>query len=57
MGDPIMNPWDIAALIPIVQGAGGVITDWQGNDAEDANSILATTGPALHAEIVTRLNP
>ncbi len=57
MADPIMNPWDIAALIPIVQGAGGVITDWQGNDSNGADSILATTSPAMHAEIVTRLNP
>jgi myo-inositol-1(or 4)-monophosphatase len=56
MCDPIMNPWDIAALIPIVQGAGGVITDWQGNDATDADSILATTSPALHAQVVRRLN-
>jgi histidinol phosphatase-like enzyme (inositol monophosphatase family) len=57
MGDPIMNPWDIAALIPIVQGAGGVITDWQGHDANGADSILATTNPTLHAEVVRRLNP
>jgi histidinol phosphatase-like enzyme (inositol monophosphatase family) len=57
MCDPIMNPWDIAALIPIVQGAGGVITDWQGNDANDADSILATTSPALHTEVVSRMNP
>ena len=33
MCDPVMNPWDIAALIPVVRGAGGVITDWQGKDA------------------------
>ena len=56
MADPIMNPWDIAALIPVVQGAGGVITDWQGNNANGADSILATTSPALHAEVVARLN-
>jgi len=30
MGDPVMNPWDIAALVPVIRGAGGVITDWQG---------------------------
>jgi fructose-1,6-bisphosphatase/inositol monophosphatase family enzyme len=27
----MMNPWDIAALVPVVRGAGGVITDWQGH--------------------------
>ncbi|HMD62128.1 MAG TPA: inositol monophosphatase family protein, partial [Opitutaceae bacterium] len=30
MFDPIMNPWDIAALVPIIRGAGGVITDARG---------------------------
>jgi len=31
MVDPLMNPWDIAALIPIVQEAGGHFLDWSGN--------------------------
>ncbi len=56
MGDPIMNPWDIAALIPIVRGAGGVITDWQGGEPMGAKSILAAH-PKLHAEVVRVLNP
>jgi myo-inositol-1(or 4)-monophosphatase len=30
MTDPIMNPWDIAALVPIIRGAGGVITGLAG---------------------------
>jgi myo-inositol-1(or 4)-monophosphatase len=57
MCDPIMNPWDIAALIPVVRGAGGVITDWQGKDAVGAASIVATTSQALHDEVIRRLNP
>jgi fructose-1,6-bisphosphatase/inositol monophosphatase family enzyme len=57
MCDPIMNPWDIAALIPVVRGAGGVITDWQGRDAVGAESIVATTSQALHDEVIARLNP
>jgi myo-inositol-1(or 4)-monophosphatase len=56
MCDPIMNPWDIAALIPVVRGAGGVITDWQGRDAVGAPSIVATTSQPLHAEVIRRLN-
>ncbi|HEU5077703.1 MAG TPA: histidinol-phosphatase [Opitutaceae bacterium] len=51
MIDPIMNPWDIAALVPIVRGAGGVITDWRGQDPVNADSIVAAT-PALHAEVI-----
>lgn len=56
MCDPIMNPWDIAALIPVVRGAGGVITDWQGRDPVNATSIVAA-GPALHAQVIAALNP
>ena len=28
--DPLMSPWDIAALIPILREAGGHCTDWKG---------------------------
>ncbi len=54
MCDPIMNPWDIAALIPVIRGAGGVITDWHGGDPVNAASIIATS-PALHREVVEAL--
>jgi fructose-1,6-bisphosphatase/inositol monophosphatase family enzyme len=30
MIDPLMNPWDAAAVIPVIQEAGGVFTDWKG---------------------------
>jgi len=30
MMDPIMSVWDTMALIPIISGAGGIITDYQG---------------------------
>ncbi|HTJ78075.1 MAG TPA: histidinol-phosphatase [Rariglobus sp.] len=56
MCDPVMNPWDIAALVPIVRGAGGVITDWQGGDPMRGQSIVAA-GPTLHAEVIATLNP
>jgi len=56
MCDPVMNPWDIAALVPVVRGAGGVITDWQGRDAVGANSIVAAATPALHADVIAALN-
>jgi myo-inositol-1(or 4)-monophosphatase len=55
MCDPVMNPWDIAALVPIVRGAGGVITDWQGGDAMRGVSTVAS-GPALHAGVIAALN-
>ena len=53
--DPIMNPWDIAALVPILRGAGGVITDWHGGPAYPAESTVASATPALHAEVLAAL--
>jgi histidinol phosphatase-like enzyme (inositol monophosphatase family) len=53
--DPIMNPWDIAALVPVIRGAGGVISDWQGGPAYPAQSTIAA-GPHLHAQVVAALN-
>ncbi len=52
MLDPIMNPWDIAALVPVVRGAGGVISDWRGGAAYPAESIIAAGSAGLHAEVV-----
>jgi len=54
MCDPIMNPWDIQALIPVIRGAGGVITDWHGGDPVRADSIVAAS-PRLHAAVIEAL--
>lgn len=56
MVDPIMNPWDIAALVPVIRGAGGVISDWQGGPAYPATSTVACGTPELHAEVIAALN-
>jgi len=53
--DPIMNPWDIAALVPVIRGAGGVITDWAGGPAWPAKSTVAAATPALHAAALAAL--
>jgi myo-inositol-1(or 4)-monophosphatase len=54
--DPIMNPWDIAALVPVVRGAGGVISDWHGGAAYPAAHTIAAATPALHAGVVAALH-
>lgn len=53
--DPIMNPWDVAALVPVIRGAGGVITDWHGGPAYPAQSTVACATPELHAAVVAAL--
>jgi myo-inositol-1(or 4)-monophosphatase len=55
MIDPIMSPWDLLPLIPIVNGAGGVITDYSGNNPINGNSIVAAS-PGIHSEIISILN-
>jgi fructose-1,6-bisphosphatase/inositol monophosphatase family enzyme len=56
MGDPgVHHLWDVAPLVPIVRGAGGVITDWQGNDVLGLRSCLATASQTLHDEVVRTL--
>jgi len=42
MLDPIMNPWDCAALLPILQEAGGTFTDWEGNVTIDGGNAIST---------------
>jgi len=56
MIDPIMSVWDSMPLIPIINGAGGKITDYQGNDAAAGNSIVASN-PIIHDEVIKILNP
>jgi len=55
MVDPIMSPWDALPIIPIIKGAGGVITDYQGNDAVKGKSIIAA-GKEIHSEVIEILN-
>jgi myo-inositol-1(or 4)-monophosphatase len=55
MLDPIMNPWDILPLIPVIQGAKGVITTWSGNDAVSGNSCVAAN-QSLHPQVIRLLN-
>jgi histidinol phosphatase-like enzyme (inositol monophosphatase family) len=55
MIDPIMSVWDSMALIPVIRGAGGTITDYQGNDPVKGKSIIASAGN-IHNEVIKLLN-
>lgn len=48
--DGRMQPYDYAALVPVITGAGGVITDWEGQplDMRGRSRALAAANPALH---------
>jgi fructose-1,6-bisphosphatase/inositol monophosphatase family enzyme len=55
MLDPRMNPWDCAALVPILQEAGGRFTDWRGRAVIDGGDAVSTNGH-LHDAVVSRLS-
>lgn len=47
MVDPIVSLWDTAALQPIIEEAGGTLTDWQGNRTIYAGQVMATNAHVL----------
>ncbi len=47
MLDPLMNSWDSAPFLPILQEAGGYFGDWRGNPTIHAGEALATTPELL----------
>lgn len=55
MIDPIMSAWDSLPLIPIINGAGGVITDYQGEDPIKGSSIVAAS-EGIHNKVIKVLN-
>jgi histidinol phosphatase-like enzyme (inositol monophosphatase family) len=51
MLDPVMNVWDCAALLPVLEEAGGTFTDWAGLRTIHSGNALATNG-ALFEEVM-----
>ncbi|RCS23915.1 histidinol-phosphatase [Phyllobacterium salinisoli] len=51
-----LQPYDIVALIPIIEKAGGVVTRWDGGAAEEGGDIIAAATPDLHKAALDLLN-
>ncbi|WP_152048081.1 histidinol-phosphatase [Aureimonas psammosilenae] len=51
-----LKPYDIVALIPIVEQAGGVITTFAGGRAEDGGDVIAAATPELHRAALEIMN-
>ena len=54
---PNLDAHDFCALVPVVEGAGGVITDWQGNEltSQYQGAIVASCSLQLHQVVLTCL--
>ena len=57
MLDPVMNVWDCAALLPILEEAGGTFTDWQGEKSINGGNAISTNGLVFNEVMETIRNP
>ena len=57
--DTLMNPWDIAALVPCIEEAGGVISSLSGKreNIVFGGSLVAASNRTLHREIIETMQP
>jgi histidinol phosphatase-like enzyme (inositol monophosphatase family) len=51
-----MKPWDILPLVPIVEAAGGVVSDWSGAPAGRTNQVVIACDRALHRQALSALH-
>jgi fructose-1,6-bisphosphatase/inositol monophosphatase family enzyme len=60
MIDDIVNPWDAAAMYPLITEAGGRFTDWRGRDTAFGGDVIATNaalGDTIRPYLVEPLDP
>ncbi len=53
-----LKPYDYCALAPVVNGAGGAMTDWRGDNLTLGSDgrVVASGDPALHAQVIKALD-
>lgn len=51
-----LKPYDVGALIPLIEQAGGVITTWDGGRPEAGGNIIAAGSKVLHDQAMSILN-
>jgi histidinol-phosphatase len=56
MVDPVVNPWDVAAVAPVIQEAGGTFSSWTGDFNIRAGNCLGTNG-LVHSTALRMLHP
>jgi len=50
-----LKTYDIAPLVPIIEGASGIVTDWDGASATRGGDIVASCNRKIHEEVLTLL--
>jgi myo-inositol-1(or 4)-monophosphatase len=47
-----LNAYDIVPLIPVIEGAGGVVTTWSGENPARGGDIVASANERLHEQVL-----
>lgn len=50
-----VRTYDIAPLMPIIEGAGGIVTTWAGGDATSGGNVIAAGDPRIHEAVLKLL--
>ncbi|HEX3485315.1 MAG TPA: histidinol-phosphatase [Micropepsaceae bacterium] len=50
-----LKRWDIVAIVPIIEGAGGIVTDWKGDPMGQGGAIIAAGDARVHAQALALL--
>ncbi|HXW70766.1 MAG TPA: histidinol-phosphatase [Methylocella sp.] len=50
-----LKPYDIVPLLPIIEGAGGLATGWDGKDAIGGGDVIASSNARIHEEVLALL--
>ncbi len=50
-----LKPYDVGGLIPLIEQAGGIVTDWNGGPAEMGGEIIAAGSAEIHAQALAIL--
>ena len=53
--EAMLKPCDVRALMPVIEGAGGKLTNWEGGSAVDGGRVVAVGDPSLLPELYTKL--
>lgn len=51
-----LEAYDIQGIIPVIEGAGGIVTNWQGEKVTEGGQIVACGDKRLHEQVIGLLN-
>ena len=50
-----LKPYDVGGIIPVIEGAGGIMTTWDGGRPENGGSIIAAGSRAVYEQAIAIL--